>query len=482
MKLESLLNHSVELVKILLKSSISPEALIFEYFRKKKYIGSKERKIITEIVFNHLRFLKFSEYVFKSVSREEQNELLPSESIRINILLSLYIVINIYPMNLTLATKSIEKLFLIDNGFEYLQKKVIDLLIQNFNLGKIKNTINRIESLDTSKENIENELMNLSARYSIPEFILDSWYSFYTKIQIDPIEIAESLLFPASLIIRINSKSITRELVKQKFQEENYECSFTNFSPFGLAFKERANIISHPYYNQGLIEIQDEGSQLVCLACNPQKEDKILDACAGAGGKSIFLAFLQEDSGEIIANDINLLKLKELRKRAIRSGFTSIRTNLFHPKENRKNILKENYFDIVLVDAPCSGIGTARRNPMHKWWLNPNKLSRLAKTQFELLGFYSRYVKYGGYLIYSTCSLMPEENQMVTGKFLKQNSEFIPYPLFDAFQNFSIDLPMLDKNTNQINLFPHIHGTDGFYIAKFYKRPVLSRNFNTKVK
>ncbi|MCX7908159.1 MAG: RsmB/NOP family class I SAM-dependent RNA methyltransferase [Ignavibacteria bacterium] len=467
MKFETIIEHCVEITKVILKSASPPDAIMNEYFRKKKYIGSKERKIISEVVFINLRFLGFTNFIVKTFNKTSTTDQPHKEKIKI--LISLLINILLYPRNLNSLSESIERLYNLTNGTEYLQNYIIDFLKLNFNFDETKNLILELDYTCKNIPNPQEQTQLLSARYSIPEFILSSWFRYTPYLKANPIKIADSLLYPSNFTIRINNKSYLREEIWSKFNKEGYDCYLTKFSPFGLTFTERVKILEHPYYRQGIIEIQDEGSQLICIACNPEKNSKILDACAGAGGKTLFFAFLQEDTGEIVANDINLLKLKELQKRAIRSGFSSIKTNLLQPGKKKKNILKENYFDIVLVDAPCSGIGTSKRNPMHKWWLNPNKLFRLSKKQLELLSFYSRFLKRGGYLFYSTCSLMPEENQIVAEEFLSSNPHFSPSSISNGFRSFSIEIPTLDVVPNQLTLFPHIHGTDGFFIAKFIK-------------
>lgn len=472
MKIDSLLGHCAEIVKIVSKSTLAPDELISQYFRGKKYIGSKERKIISEIVFMHLRLMGFSNFIFDTLSIKETPSKVKN-SVEL-IALSLYVILLLYPQQLNTIVDSIEKLYKCSNGLEYLQIIIIDKIQPNFNMTKLKVFLDEIEKkckvFDyTLLPNEDNFLGILWARYSIPSFILKSWFNFYPSIGINPIDIAESLLFPSNFTIRLNNKNFTRDEIIQRLETENISCIKTKYSPFGITITERINLLQNPLYKNGTIEVQDEGSQLICLACNPNRNDKILDACAGAGGKSLFFAFLQNDSGYIVANDINILKLKELRHRANRSGFKSIHTHLLQPNAKPNKLLKENYFDIVLVDAPCSGIGTSRRNPMHKWLLTPKKLEKIVRKQVELLEYYSRFVKKDGTLVYATCSLMPEENQYVTQKFLEKNSNFQPEPLSLTFDKQGIALPLLKENFHEITLLPHIHGTDGFYIAKFRK-------------
>ncbi|MFN3305894.1 MAG: RsmB/NOP family class I SAM-dependent RNA methyltransferase, partial [Candidatus Kapaibacteriota bacterium] len=421
----------------------------------------------------HLRFLEFSSFVTKNLL--DKNIKLDIETNKANLFSTLFINNVLYPDNLISIASTIEKLYSVSNGLEHLKKSIIDQTKKIFSFDKIQNLLLNIdEKYKTLKglfKNTDEQKLRyeISKRLSIPDFVLESWSMFYPQIGINPYELAESLLYASQFTVRVNNPKFSREGIIAEFGKIGYQSYPTKFSPYGITFRERVNIMQHPYYRNRVVEIQDEGSQLICLACNPQKNQKILDACAGAGGKSLFFAFLMEDAGTIIANDVSLPKLNELRNRARKAGFQSIKTNLLTIKERKTSLLKENSFNIVLVDAPCSGIGTSRRNPMHKWWLSTKKLHRLTLKQYEMLKFYSQFVRPNGYLVYATCSLMPEENQFVAEKFLCENNKFTPEPLSPAFNAYNIDLPNLDPSSHQINLLPHIHSTDGFYIAKFKK-------------
>ena len=474
MKFETILSHCTEVLEITKKSHIPTDELLGSYFRQKKYIGSSERKLISEIVFMHLRFLGFSKYVFDKLKKEFIDKNTNTNSL--DLLITLFINIELYPQNIFSIAKSIEKHYSVENGILFMLNFINDQIPNFFN--QLQSIISEIDIIHKVllKNKINNFFENkslieqVSARYSIPEFILESWVRYYPPQGINPFELAESLLFPSELTVRVNKIGFTRSKVIDLLREAKIEASETPYSPFGIKIPERVNLLQTDIYKNGIVDIQDEGSQLVCLACNPKPNDKILDACAGAGGKSLFLAFLQNDKGKIIANDVVVPKLIELNRRAKRAGFSSITTHHLSGKNlKRSSLLRPNFFDIVLVDAPCSGIGTSRRSPIHKWWLTPEKLKRLAKKQLELLSFYSQFVRPKSYLVYSTCSLMPEENIEIVQKFLKIHHSFIPVPLSESFQKFGIELPLLQKDSHTITLLPSVHKTDGFFIAKFQK-------------
>ncbi len=471
MKFETILKHCSEVLGIAIKSHNPTDEILASYFRKKKYIGSSERKLISEIVFLHFRFLGFSRYMINRLKEIAPDVKLEESSLEL--LATLLINVELYPNNLLSITKTIDKFYSFKNSFLFLLNYIIDQIPEYFNF--LKEKIYEIDSSSMKLINY-NELKKIanhdifhiaSIRFSIPEFILTSWLQYYPQFEVNPFKLAESLLYPSDLSIRVNKIGISREKIIDLLKGKGFEAIQTNYSPYGIKLVERVNLMNTALYKNGLIEIQDEGSQLICLACNPKPKDKILDACAGAGGKSLFLALLQQDKGEIIANDISYKKLIELRKRAHRSAFKSIRTHILSERHsNRSNILKERYFDIVLVDAPCSGIGTSRRNPIHKWWLTKEKLLRFQKKQIELLSSYSKYVRIGGTLVYSTCSLMPEENIQVVEKFLENHPNFHPANLSESFEFYGINLPNLQKGSYHITILPFIHKTDGFFIAK----------------
>ncbi|MGQ9818494.1 MAG: RsmB/NOP family class I SAM-dependent RNA methyltransferase [Candidatus Kapaibacteriales bacterium] len=481
MEFETLLKHSAEVINVILKSSASEDEIISKYFRAKKYIGSKERKIISEIVFLYLRFKKLAEYIFSQLydnNKIRRSNKDNSSDLIGQVLTTIFICLLKYPENLARIYKLITEHYKIQQANEYLQKFIIDYFLKFFSLDIKKilysqkvihfNNIDFVKALAQKsfknsklfQENIE----LASIRYSIPKFILESWLRYYEPKGIDCISLAESLLFPAQITLRINPMFQGREEIKNLLLEQGIESTPTIYSPFGLNIDKRINLHENKLYKSGLIEVQDEGSQLICLATNPNEEDKILDACAGAGGKALLLAQMQKDRGKIIANDINFLKLKELLKRAKRAKLNSIQIH-HQSKENKLNLK----FDIVLVDVPCSGIGTARRNPMHKWKLSPYRLEKISRKQLELLQFYSNFVRKNGTLVYSTCSLMPEENEIVIQKFLKKNKDFEPFPFKEDFNKFKIKLGEINDDDYMLTLLPSVHKTDGFFICKLRK-------------
>jgi 16S rRNA (cytosine967-C5)-methyltransferase len=248
---------------------------------------------------------------------------------------------------------------------------------------------------------------------------------------------------------------------------ENIECEEGKLSPSSITLKKRIPITGLNIYRNGLVEIQDEGSQLVSFALAPELGTTVLDACAGAGGKTMHIASLMNDSGKILACDTEFNKIKEIKYRASRQNFQSIKS-IHIRREIPKDLLRG--FDYVLIDAPCSGMGTIRRIPNPKWMLTKDSLERYSLKQLELLNFYSQFVNLGGILVYSTCSSMFEENDEVIDKFLSDNKNFIPDSIPDALQKYDIKIANNEKDNNyKIHLFTHIFGCDTFFICRLRK-------------
>ncbi|MFM7339170.1 MAG: RsmB/NOP family class I SAM-dependent RNA methyltransferase, partial [Bacteroidota bacterium] len=208
---------------------------------------------------------------------------------------------------------------------------------------------------------------------------------------------------------------------------------------------------------------------------SPKEHWRILDYCAGAGGKSLHMAMLQHDQGEILSTDIDYSRMREIRNRAERAGYFSIRIIPMHLKNHAKSALMQyaQTCDGVLVDAPCTGMGTVRRSPNIKWNLKKKHVESIQRTQLEILTKASAYVKPGGVLVYATCSLMQEENEEIVKRFLMDNDAFALDPLMHAFpKEVSDALLSDDPNAAMLSMNPAKHGSDGFYMCRMIRKPI----------
>ena len=264
-------------------------------------------------------------------------------------------------------------------------------------------------------------------------------------------EEAEALLARAPLDVRVNALKAQRETISLP---ESGELLVT---ANGLRFATGTRIEQWAEYDQGLLEIQDLGSQLACEAVRARPGETVVDLCAGAGGKTLALAAAMENSGTLVASDTDRTRLSRLAPRAERAGAGIAQSVLLDPGREIEALAQwEGAADAVLIDAPCSGTGTWRRNPEARWRLTPKELDRLTGLQARLLDVATRLVKPGGRVIYVVCSLLDEEGSAQIDRFLADNSAWTSRPL---------DLPMGEARGHGTRLTPYRDGTDGFFIA-----------------
>ncbi len=226
----------------------------------------------------------------------------------------------------------------------------------------------------------------------------------------------------AAVVLRTNTLKTTKENLQKKLAEEGIETVTINGYPDGLQLIERANVFRTNCFKDGFFEVQDASSQLVAAYLDVKPGMRVIDTCAGAGGKTLHLASLMENKGQIIACDIYESKLKKLKIRTRRAGAFNITTKVIETPKVMKKM--KNTADSVLIDAPCSGIGVLKRNPDSKWKLQPEFIANIKKTQAEILESYSKLVKVNGQLVYATCSILPSENENQVANFLKNHPEF----------------------------------------------------------
>ena len=257
----------------------------------------------------------------------------------------------------------------------------------------------------------------------------------------------------ADVILRTNTLNISKEMLQKKLRTENVITELIPNHPDALRLTERANVFKTEAFHNGFFEVQDASSQLVAAFLEVEPGMKVVDTCAGAGGKTLHLASLMENKGQIIAMDIYESKLKKLKVRARRNKAHNIDMRVIDSTKPIKKLY--NKADRVLIDAPCSGLGVIRRNPDSKWKLQPEFIENIKKVQQEVLQSYSKMVKPGGKMVYATCSILPSENRKQVDKFLTSESG----------KEFTF--------VKEKNVFAHISGFDGFYMALLEKNNSL---------
>lgn len=258
----------------------------------------------------------------------------------------------------------------------------------------------------------------------------------------------EALNEQAPVIIRANQLKTNRKVLAKLLAESGVEAVSLDDIPEGLLLKERQNVFRLPAFKEGLFEMQDASSQLVAPFLDVAPGMRVIDACAGAGGKTLHIAALMNNKGKVIAMDVEEWKLQQLKLRARRAGAAIIEPRLIDSNKVIKRL--QNSADRVLLDVPCSGLGVLRRNPDAKWKLSPGFIEEVKGTQQNILTSYSSMVKPGGRLVYSTCSILPSENEKQVKLFLEKNKEFT----------------LLDEKS----ISPAQTGFDGFYMACLLKK------------
>ena len=249
----------------------------------------------------------------------------------------------------------------------------------------------------------------------------------------------------AQVILRVNTLKTTKEKLRAILMDLNIETDFLPYQPDSLVLKERVNVFMTDAFKEGLFEVQDASSQLVAAFLGVAPGMRVVDTCAGAGGKTLHLASLMENKGQLIAMDLYESKLKQLKLRAKRNGAFNIEYRIIDTTKVIKKLHEKA--DRVLIDAPCSGLGVLKRNPDAKWKLQPEFIDNIRKVQSEVLESYSKIVKPGGKMVYATCSILPSENQEQVAKFLKT----------EIGQQFKLE--------KDCKILSSESGFDGFYMA-----------------
>lgn len=293
---------------------------------------------------------------------------------------------------------------------------------------------NIIQSLSTQKT------FPFAIQHSYPDWIVTLFRESYPN---EYESILKSMNEIAPVFIRVNEIKSNAAQVKEELAREGIAVEYVKQVPSALKLVEKKNVFSTQAFHKGFFEVQDAGSQMISMLLDARPGMRVVDACAGAGGKSLHIASMMKNKGKIISLDIHDRRLKDLRTRATRNGVDIIEQKVIDSQKVIKRF--ENSFDRVLLDVPCTGLGVIRRNPDSKWKLKKEDLENLLVTQHEILDNYSRMMKKDGKLVYATCSLLPKENEMQVQQFLKAHPEW--------------------KLDNEFHIRPDKTPFDGFYAA-----------------
>jgi 16S rRNA (cytosine967-C5)-methyltransferase len=273
--------------------------------------------------------------------------------------------------------------------------------------------------------------------------------------------LVRSWLSPAPLDLRVNVLKIARDQARASLADSGIASEPTPYSPWGLRAEGKPAIRHHPLFLSGEVEVQDEGSQLLGLIVAPKRSEMVVDFCAGAGGKTLLLGAIMRSQGRLYAFDVSAGRLARLKPRLARSGLSNVQPFLLNDERDTKVKRLAGKIDRVLVDAPCSGFGTLRRNPDLKWRQTAGAIDELAAKQSRILKSAATLVKAGGRLVYATCSVLREENEAIVEDFLAAHPQFAVGDASAELKRANVDL---DTGT-MLKLYPHVHGCDGFFAA-----------------
>lgn len=420
----------IELLLAIQKEKYIPaDSTANRFFRRRRYIGGGDRRFVSGKVWEILRCYRKLEWWLKRIG----------SPINSRMVVAAYLV---------LSGNSISKVHSFYSGEKY-----APLLLNS-------NEILYLQSL-VNKPFVSDE-MSKAVIYEVPDWvypIINGQYGDQTEKELS------TLLEPATLDLRVNFLKVEdRYKAREILVSENIQTELMNISPWGLRAQGRQSITSTNAFKNGLVEIQDEGSQLIALMTGVKSSMRVLDYCAGAGGKTLAMAMMMENKGHIIASDIFPARLNAAQSRLRRAGVFNCETHIF--AEDAKWLKRRvESFDRVLVDAPCSGTGTWRRNPDARLRFKENDLLELVEKQAHILDSAARMVKKGGRLIYATCSILRQENQDQINNFLERNNNFslvepdtIPELLPEEFM----------KKTS-FQLTPAQNQTDGFFCTVMVK-------------
>ncbi len=299
----------------------------------------------------------------------------------------------------------------------------------------------------------------LAENADLPDWLAERLSAYLSPEQV--LALARSMNNPAPLDLRVNPLKLDRDALVARLQADGIPCAPGKFSPLAVRLEGKPALQRHPLFLDGSFEVQDEGSQLLGYLLQPKRGEMVVDFCAGAGGKTLLLGALMRNTGRLYAFDVSEKRLSKLKPRVARSGLSNIHPVVIDSENETRVKRLAGKIDRVLVDAPCSGLGTLRRNPDLKWRQSPEALAELTVKQAAILASAARLVKVGGRLVYATCSVLPEENQDVVEAFLAANPGFVKLNASEVLAKHDIQV----ESGELLQLSPATHDTDGFFAA-----------------
>ena len=314
-------------------------------------------------------------------------------------------------------------------------------------------------ALLTRIKEIDRSLLPPKKLANLPDWLYDKFVAQYGEEE--TLALAAVLNTAAPLDLRVNSLKADRDKVIAELATAPIAAEPTPYSALGLRIWKKPALQNLPLFKEGAIEVQDEGSQVLAQLLGARRGEMVVDFCAGAGGKTLAIGAIMRSTGRLYAFDVSEKRLTKLKPRLARSGLSNVHPVVIAHERDAKVKRLAGKIDRVLVDAPCSGMGTLRRNPDVKWRQQPEGIAELTEKQASILDGAARLVKFGGRLVYATCSLLDEENEGIVQGFLASHPDFELVPMHKVLAEQRIPLEMGDT----LKMLPHKHGTDGFFAA-----------------
>ena len=306
---------------------------------------------------------------------------------------------------------------------------------------------------------IDRSSLPAQLRASMPDWIMDKLVSQLGEDE--AMQLADALNESAPLDLRVNVLKSDRDAVQAELTTAGITSELTPYSPLGLRIRKKPALQNMPIFKEGWVEVQDEGSQLLAQILGAKRGEMVADFCAGAGGKTLALGAWMRNTGRLYAFDVSEKRLAKLKPRLARSGLSNVHPVLLAHENDAKIKRLAGKLDRVLVDAPCSGLGTLRRNPDMKWRQREQDIAELNDKQRSILASAARLIKAGGRLVYATCSLLEQENEAIVREFLTTHPDFILQPMSEVMTEQKLPLQMGDF----LQMLPHRQHTDGFFAA-----------------
>jgi 16S rRNA (cytosine967-C5)-methyltransferase len=410
-------------------------------------LNPQDRRLITEIVYGTLRMRGHLDWIIESLYRGKFNTM--EVNIKNILRTALYQLI---------FTERIPNFAIADEAVKIAKKMcrrgsgLANAILRNFIRKKDQITYPELE---------KDPALYISIIHSHPLWMVKKWIEMF-GIE-DTVELCKTNNQVPPVIVRVNTLKTTRQSTKEELRQHGFGVKETIFSPDGLIISNpKISLRETDCYTSGRIQFQDEASQLIAHLVSPKPGENVLDICAGMGGKTTHLASIMENRGRIVACDISEKKINDLHKNASRLNAAIVDTRVVDARERPGKASLEK-FDRILIDAPCTGLGTLRRNPEIKWRACPEDAEKCSILQMLILENAAPCLKRGGYLIYSTCTITKEENEAVIEDFTDRHPDFICNRPPDEIHSALVD------DHGYFRSYPHRHGTDGFFGAVLVK-------------